>query len=112
MRLALEAMEEERDEGLRMTGTAIVLYALNDEQASDKAIDSMSRSPNGPRAYHMATIYALRGQHDDALDWLERAYDQRNEELLNLLVDPALANLRSEARWSTLIEKLDLPHEI
>ena len=111
-RPALAVMEEERDEELRMTGVAIARYALRENQAADEAIESLSRNPNGPRAYHMAIVYALRGQHDEALDWLELAYDRRDEELLNLLVDPALDGLRSEARWSTLIEKLDLPHQI
>ena len=105
-------MAEERDEGFRMTGIAIARHALNEKQASDQAIDRLNRLPNGPKAYHMATVYALRGQHAEALDWLELAYQQRDEELLDLLVDPALAGLRSEARWSLLVEKLDLPHQI
>jgi tetratricopeptide (TPR) repeat protein len=112
MRPALVMMTEERDEGLRMSGIAILRYALNENQASDEAVDSLSRSSDGPSAYHMATVYAFRGQHDEALDWLELAYDHRDEEILNLLVDPALVGLRSEARWSRLVEKLDLPHRI
>ena len=112
MRPALVMMTEERDEGLRMSGIAILRYALNEKQASDEAVDSLSRSSDGPSAYHMATVYAFRGQHDEALDWLELAYDHRDEEILNLLVDPALVGLRSEARWSRLVEKLDLPHRI
>ena len=111
-RPALAVMAEERDEGVRMTGIAIARHALNEKQASDQAIDRLNRLPNGPKAYHMATVYALRGQHAEALDWLELAYQQRDEELLDLLVDPALAGLRSEARWSLLVEKLDLPHQI
>jgi tetratricopeptide (TPR) repeat protein len=109
---ALLVMEEERDDGFRMTGIAIARYALNEKQASDQVIDSVNRLPSGPKAYQMATVYARRGQHAEALDWLELAYDQRDEELLNLLVDPALAGLRSEARWSLLLERLGLPHQI
>jgi DNA-binding winged helix-turn-helix (wHTH) protein/cytochrome c-type biogenesis protein CcmH/NrfG len=109
---ALAVMAEERDEGFRMTGIAIVRYALNEKQASDQAIDSLNSLSNGRKAYNMATVYALRGQHAEALDWLELAYEQRDEELLDLLVDPAFAGLRSEARWSILVEKLGLPHQI
>lgn len=109
---ALAMMEQEPDEELRMIGIAIVRYAMDERQASDEAIDSLPRSPNGPTAYHMATLYGFRGQNDEALDWLELAYEQRNGELPNLLVDPLLAGLRSEPRWNRLVEKLGLPHQI
>ena len=105
-------MEQELDEELRIVGIAIVRYALDERQASDEAIDILINLPNGPTAYHMATLYEFRGQHDEALEWLELAYEQRDDELLNLLVDPLLIGLRSESRWSRLIEKLGLPYQI
>ena len=109
---ALAMMEQELDEELRIVGIAIVRYALDERQASDEAIDILINLPNGPTAYHMATLYEFRGQHDEALEWLELAYEQRDDELLNLLVDPLLIGLRSESRWSRLIEKLGLPYQI
>jgi tetratricopeptide (TPR) repeat protein len=111
-RSALATMEQERDEELRMVGIAIVRYALDDKQASDEAIDILTRSSNGPPAYHMATLYEFRGQHNEALDWLELAYEQRDDELPFLLMDPLLIGLRSEPRWNRLVEKLGLPHQI
>ena len=111
-RSALAMMEQERDEELRMVGIAIVRYALDDKQASDEAIDILTRSSNGPTAYHMATLYEFRGQHNEALDWLELAYEQRDDELPFLLMDPLLVGLRSEPRWNRLVEKLGLPHQI
>jgi DNA-binding winged helix-turn-helix (wHTH) protein/Tfp pilus assembly protein PilF len=111
-RSALATMEQERDEELRMVGIAIVRYAMNDKQASDEAIDILTRSSNGPTSYHMATLFEFRGQHNEALDWLELAYEQRDDELPFLLMDPLLVGLWSEPRWNRLVEKLSLPHQI
>jgi DNA-binding winged helix-turn-helix (wHTH) protein/cytochrome c-type biogenesis protein CcmH/NrfG len=111
-RSALAMMEQERDEELRMVGIAIVRYALDDKQASDEVIDILTHSSNRPTAYHMATLYEFRGQHNEALDWLELAYEQRDDELPFLLMDPLLVGLRSEPRWKRLVEKLGLPHQI
>jgi DNA-binding winged helix-turn-helix (wHTH) protein/Flp pilus assembly protein TadD len=111
-RSALETMEQELDEELRMVGIAIVRYALDERQASDEAIDFLTRSLGAPTAYRMAAVYGFRGKHDVALGWLELAFEQKNDDLYNLLVDPLFVGLRSNTRWNRLLEKLGLPHQI
>lgn len=108
--LALAAMEDEPDEGFRMAGIALVRFALDDSASSDEALDEIKRSQIGPRPYSIATAYAFRGQNDEALSWLEKAYEQRDGDLVFLLVDPLLAGLRSRESWQQLVEKLGLPH--
>jgi DNA-binding winged helix-turn-helix (wHTH) protein/Flp pilus assembly protein TadD len=106
---ALTAMQEEPDTGLRTAGIALVLYAMDATVSSDEALAGVVQPENEPRGYHVATVYAFRGQNDEALDWLERAYEQRDGEVILLLVDPLLLGLRSQARWQSLVEKLGLP---
>lgn len=56
--------------------------------ASDRALDGVSRMSDGSGPYHVARAYAFRDQRDEALDWLESAYESRDGDLTYLLVDP------------------------
>ena len=40
------------------------------------------------------------------LEWLEKAYVQKNARLVNLRVHPQFAFLRNEARFHNLVEKI------
>jgi tetratricopeptide (TPR) repeat protein len=52
-----------------------------------------------------ALVYAGLGQHGQALDWLDRAYDAHDVHLLLLLTDPKWDALRGEARFQLLLER-------
>jgi len=110
--LALAAMRDEPDEGFRLAGVALVRHAMANDNASNEALSMAITSEIGPRAYPVAAAYAFRGQHEDALDWLELAYDKQDGDVIFLLVDPLLAGLRSTDRWQPLVEKLGLPHRM
>jgi tetratricopeptide (TPR) repeat protein len=56
--------------------------------------------------YGVATIYAGLGDRDRALDWLEKAYEDRSLYLPLLGVDPAVDGLRSEPRFTALTAKI------
>ena len=60
------------------------------------------------RAYQIAVIYAKLGRHDPAFEWLDKARDERSEELFYLLADPDLAGLRSDPRFAALAHRLAL----
>jgi serine/threonine-protein kinase len=57
-------------------------------------------------AYWFALVYAGLGDHDKALRYLERAYDERSTVLAYLLIDPRLAPLRGDPRFVTLAQRL------
>ena len=56
----------------------------------------------------LASIHARLGQVAPALDWLERAYDERDTTLVWLKVHPRFDPLRGEARFRTLLERMRL----
>jgi hypothetical protein len=58
--------------------------------------------------YSIALIYASIGETDDALTWLQDAYEQRVSELIYLKVDPFLDTLRNDSRFTLLLEKVGL----
>jgi hypothetical protein len=53
--------------------------------------------------YHIATIYAALGDKDQAFVWLQKAYDERDDRLILLKVDPFWDSLRSDPRYANLV---------
>jgi len=57
---------------------------------------------------HIGLIYAALGDKDQAFVWLEKAYQTRSEDLLNLKVNPKFDSLRSDPRLTDLLRRLKL----
>ncbi|MEO6058107.1 MAG: hypothetical protein ABIQ49_14890 [Gemmatimonadales bacterium] len=53
-------------------------------------------------SYYFALVHTGFGDHDQALRYLELAYEERSTALAYLLIDPRLAPLRDESRFLTL----------
>ncbi len=107
---ALATMELEISDGYRLPGIAIVQHALGNAEASDAALQKLIEERAATSAYQVAEVYAFRGEIDDAFDWLERAYDNRDNGLTKMLPDPLLANLHDDPRWFPFLDKMGLPH--
>jgi serine/threonine-protein kinase len=58
--------------------------------------------------YGIASYYAVTGDNDRALDWLERAYAERDGTLVWLKVHPRLDGLRGESRFRGLLARMRL----
>ena len=56
--------------------------------------------------YDFATVYAGFRDAKKTLEWLEKAYVERNGRLANLGVHPQFAFLRNEPRFENLVEKI------
>ena len=59
-------------------------------------------------SYNRAAIHAALEEKDRALEWLERAYDERSYWLIYLGVDPLLDGLRDDARFTSLMRRVGL----
>jgi tetratricopeptide (TPR) repeat protein len=59
--------------------------------------------------YSMAVIHLGLGETAAALDWLERACDERATWMIFLNVHPYFDSLRNDARFQKLISRLNLP---
>jgi serine/threonine-protein kinase len=58
--------------------------------------------------YGIASYYAVTGDNHRALDWLERAYAERDGTLVWLKVHPRLDGLRAESRFRDLLARMRL----
>jgi serine/threonine-protein kinase len=58
--------------------------------------------------YSIALIYAGLGEKDMAFEWLDRAYNERDESYIHLKVDPRLDDLRSDPRFTERLQLIKL----
>jgi TolB-like protein/Flp pilus assembly protein TadD len=59
--------------------------------------------------YDVAVVYAGLGDKDQALAWLERAYQVHNSWLALVQVDPRYDGLRSDPRFQDLLRRMNFP---
>jgi TolB-like protein/Tfp pilus assembly protein PilF len=57
---------------------------------------------------YFAAIYTGLGEKAAAMDWLDRAYQERNDRLVYLGVDPIADPLRSEPRFTQLLQSIGI----
>jgi eukaryotic-like serine/threonine-protein kinase len=66
----------------------------------------LNRTPIHP--YYVAVLYARAGRNDQALEWLEKAYEQHSDLLTTLKVDPLFDRLRGDPRFTALLRRIGL----
>jgi TolB-like protein/Flp pilus assembly protein TadD len=90
------------------TGLALAYHALGRATDSNAALTKLINGGAGNYAYEVAEIYAYRGNRDEALKWLERAYVQKDATLKWILRDPTMAKLESDPRYKAFLRKMNL----
>jgi TolB-like protein/Flp pilus assembly protein TadD len=106
----LEAAKLAPDNGERVASLAYG-YARNGQAAEARRLIAKLAAPGGGVAtsYHIATIHAGLGDHKAALDWLERARQERNGFLVNRVkLDPKLDAVRNKPIFSALLKSMGL----
>lgn len=69
----------------------------------------MRLSGGAPDPLRMAALWALAGDSEQALDWLERAWAEHNPGLIYLEADRAFAELRKHPRVAAMLDEMGLP---
>jgi eukaryotic-like serine/threonine-protein kinase len=84
-------------------------YAISGKKSQAEEIIQEMQGLKGKRyvsAYDFATAYAGFLDVNRTLDWLEKAYAERNGRLVNLGVHPQFAFLRTEPRFENIVQKI------
>jgi hypothetical protein len=89
------------------------VYAISNQR--DKAQGALAELKERAKqeyvpSYHMAIIHVGLGEMDHAFAWPEKAYEERSYWLTFLRVDPLLANLRPDTRYTDLLQRMNLWH--
>jgi TolB-like protein/tetratricopeptide (TPR) repeat protein len=99
------------DAGFRLIALALTEHALGHAAASQRALDEITRRGATLAAYQIAQIHAFRGDRGRALEWLDRAWRQRDSGLVMMAIDPLFRPLHGDPRFDALLRKMRLPVE-
>jgi TolB-like protein len=103
-----EFRKETLDDG-QLEGSAMVHFAAGRKADSDASLAEAIRRNGDSWASEIARVYAFRGEKDHAFEWLERAYEGRDEDLYFMKDDPLFKNLESDPRYKAFLRKMNLP---
>jgi len=107
---ALAVVQQQVDDGERLKVLPIVLQAAGRPAESDEALRAQIARWANTGAFYVAMTYAYRGDHDHAIEWLERAYQQKDTWLATTITGEQLfEGMADDPRYKALLRKLNLP---
>ena len=88
---------------------ALAYHKLGRQADAETALARFQAFQGNTGAYSYATLYAQWGNTPKALEWLEKALQLRDPQLINLKTAPLLDPLRSERRFKIIERELKFP---
>ena len=105
---ALREAQAEPDDSYRRFLLPLAHYIRGDKAAADASLAELLSNRLG-LDYQIAQIYAVRGDTEKALEWLQVSFESRDTGMLALLVDPLFRDLRGDPRFKALVAKMNFP---
>jgi TolB-like protein/Flp pilus assembly protein TadD len=109
---ALAEADQEQDRSWRDYVSVMALDALGRREEADQLLQRYVEDFKDRMAVQVAGIYAHRGDVEEALSWLDYAYEVRDGGLSEMLGEPLFACLHDDPRWTEFLEKMGLPTSV
>jgi tetratricopeptide (TPR) repeat protein len=106
---ALAMVQQEADEAERLAYLPVVLQAAGRQAEADEALQAQIAQWADTGAYFVAQTYAYRGENELALQWLERAYVQKDAALSEILGEHLFKGMADDPRYKAFLRKMKLP---
>ncbi len=90
---------------------ALVYHAAVKKKEADEALKNFIDKFQNEWNYLVAELYAYRGENDNAFMWLETAFKNKDGWLIFLKGDPLMKNLKTDPRYKTFLNKMNLPFD-
>jgi len=103
---ALEISQQAPLEHYRLSGQALVQFAMGEQEESDAALAELIDKHSEKRAYIIATVLAYRNEPDRAFEWVDKAIENHDPSVVDVSHEPLFVNLHEDPRWYPLIERL------
>lgn len=107
-----ELIAEEPYEPFRLIATASMHYTLGNFIDADVALEALIEKYSGKMDALIALAYAIRGNADEAIGWLQQSLDSMGPQaLLNSRHSPEYDFIRGDPRWQELLANAGLSEE-
>jgi TolB-like protein/tetratricopeptide (TPR) repeat protein len=103
-----EAEKEDVDAG-RYEAEAAIFHAMHKLPEASAALNTAIDRDGAEWPSAIARIYGSFDKPDQALQWLNKAYDARDPDLFMIKGDPQLENLQTDVRYRAFLRKMNLP---
>jgi len=105
---ALREADQEQNPFWQRYARILALIALDRFDEADPLIKKMILENAHDAAYQIAEIHAFRGDVETAFEWLDRAYEQRDGGMSEIIGNQFLAALEEDVRWTSLLSQMGL----
>jgi len=105
-----QALAVDKDRVDALAGLGFVYALSGDKKQAEQAIERLNElaSRRYVSRYYFAVVYSGLGERAQALDDLEKAAEEHFNWLVFLKVDPVFDSLRSDPRFSALLQRMRL----
>lgn len=107
---AQAAIEHAHDNPMNKALLSYVYAMAGETSKADELLDELKkiRPPHYISPFHIALIYAAKGEMDLAFEWLEKACQNKDPWLVLLKSEPRADSLRKDSRFEDILEKIGL----
>lgn len=105
---ALAVAQQEDIEEYRLCILPIVLQAEGHMTEADAALKELIAKFADTEPTPIAMVYAYRNDRDLAMHWLDRAYTQKDINLVEIIGEPLFKNLATDPRYNAFLRKMNL----
>jgi adenylate cyclase len=88
--------------------SALVLHSLGRHEEEQQIRQNMIDEYSQTWPFGIALTYAWHGDRDKGFEWLDIAFEHRNPDMTNLVVNSWLSPLHDDPRWEKILDKMGL----
>jgi TolB-like protein/Tfp pilus assembly protein PilF len=104
---ALAEFDAEPYPGFTHYGRAMIYFKMGEQAKSDAALDALLSLDDAESwAAQIASVHAVRGEKDEAFEWLYKALELNDQGISNMQLFPFLENLHDDPRFAEFVEQL------
>jgi len=107
---AIQAIEQSTSGFLTSTVRTMAYHSMGEEEEADEQLKLFIEQYSDTQAFYIGVVYAWRNEIEIAFDWLNRAFDER-QQLRGINTDPFLNNLHDDPRWEPLLNRIGMSAE-
>jgi TolB-like protein len=92
----------------QLVGLALSRYAEGRSAEADAALSELKKVHGASGAYQIAEVHAFRREPDQAFEWLDIGFRNRDPGMTWMKNDAFFNQVRSDPRWDTILRKMML----